>query len=340
MHGSTPCSISCRPGASPRGSSRLPATPESPGWCTFSRRPRRSTARPLLCPGSPAELSRTGRSVSGRRQAAHAPVRPLARAVAIAVTGLRAARIGPLSYRGAERTAPDAGLLLGHDRSGRAITLDDRQLSAHGLILGASGAGKSTTLLAILTAQIQRGAPVIALDLKGSPAFARELRQATAAAGRRLRVWTPDGSERWNPLATGNATQLKDKLIATERFTEPHFQRAAERHLQLALWAMIATGQTPSLELVTRTLDPKRLGALSRALPPEQAAPLREYLASLTPDQLSAVRGLASRLAIITESHTGAYLSDPARDGIDLRRALAGEEVILFSLNSSSYGKL
>ena len=39
----------------------------------------------------------------------------------------------------------------------------------------------------------------------------------------------------WNPLAHGNATELKDKLIATERFTEPHYQRAAERYLQTAI---------------------------------------------------------------------------------------------------------
>ena len=34
------------------------------------------------------------------------------------------------------------------------MLLGDEELSAHGLILGASGAGKSTTLLTILTEQI------------------------------------------------------------------------------------------------------------------------------------------------------------------------------------------
>ena len=70
---------------------------------------------------------------------------------------------------------------LGVDGRGRAVTLDDRQLSAHGLILGASGAGKSTTLLTILTDHIRRGRPVVAIDMKGSPSFARELGDAAAA---------------------------------------------------------------------------------------------------------------------------------------------------------------
>ncbi len=68
---------------------------------------------------------------------------------------------------------------------------------------------------------------------------------------------------------------------------------------------------------------------------------MREYLSSLTPDQNSAVRGLASRLAVLTESHTGPLLEPgPAERTLDLRRALSGGEVVLFSLNSSTYGGL
>src|SRR5947208_2307544 len=65
--------------------------------------------------------------------------------------------------------------------------------------------------------------------------LARPLAEAAAAAGRPFRVWSPDGPTHWNPLQYGNATELKDKLIATERFTEPHYQRAAERYVQSVL---------------------------------------------------------------------------------------------------------
>ena len=122
--------------------------------------------------------------------------------------------------------------MLGADERGRLVRLGDDELSAHGLILGASGAGKTTTLLTILTDQIRRGRPVVAIDMKGSPAFVRVLAESAAAAGRPITVWTLDGGAHWNPLAHGNATELKDKLIATERFTEPHYQRAAERYIQ------------------------------------------------------------------------------------------------------------
>ncbi len=66
---------------------------------------------------------------------------------------------------------------------------------------------------------------------------------------------------------------------------------------------------------------------------------MQDYLESLGPDQLSAVNGLATRLALLSESHAGEYLTG-GEGAIDLRRALAGPEVVLFSLNSSSYAGL
>ncbi len=221
----------------------------------------------------------------------------------------------------------ESAVVLGSDSAGAPVVLADRQLSAHGLILGASGAGKSTTLLAILVDHIRRGRPVVAIDMKGSPAFAQTLAHAAAAAGREFRMWTPEGPARWNPLQHGNATELKDKLISTERFTEPHYQRAAERYVQLALQARQEAdrGRAPTLAGVVSLLEPQRLAALVRQLPGERAAHIEEYLAGLTPDQLSAVRGLGTRLAIISESHTGAFL-EPASAALDALGAPAGFE--------------
>jgi conjugal transfer pilus assembly protein TraD len=263
-----------------------------------------------------------------------------AAALAIAISVAREV----VSRRAARAPAPPGAIVLGADQAGSPMLLSDRQLSAHGLIVGASGAGKSTTLLKILTDQIRRGRPVVAIDMKGSQLFARELAVAAAAAGRRFRLWSPDGPGLWNPLQHGNATELKDKLIATERFTEPHYQRAAERYVQtvLQVLAHARPERAPTLDDLVRLMDPRRLPSMLRGLPRPFAERVQDYLSGLTPDQHSAVRGLGTRLAILTESHSGPYLSPGAapRMAIDIREALSGPDVVLFSLNSSKYGKL
>jgi conjugal transfer pilus assembly protein TraD len=246
---------------------------------------------------------------------------------------------------GAVAARAATAVVLGADPAGRPVALDDRQLAAHELIVGASGAGKSTTMLAVLDAQIRRGRPVVAIDMKGSPGFAAALQRAAAAAGRGLRVWTPEGPGHWNPLAHGNATALKDMLVSSERFSEPHYQRAAERYLQLALQALHAAhpDRPTQLHEVVAAMEPRRLGAMLRRVPGADAERVQDYLADLTPDQLSAARGLGTRLAVLSESVAGPYLrTDAAAAGaaVDLRAALTGGDVTLLSLNSSVYGQL
>ncbi|HTX29865.1 MAG TPA: helicase HerA-like domain-containing protein [Solirubrobacteraceae bacterium] len=260
-----------------------------------------------------------------------------AAAVAAAVRGLR----GLAARERSRRPVPGQEVLLGTAGGGRRISLDERELSAHGLILGASGSGKTTALLTILEQQIRRGLPVVAIDLKGSPTFTAQLAQAAAAAGRPFKLWTPDGPGFWNPLQHGNATEGKDKLIASEHFSEPHYQRAAERYVQMLLRVLghLHPGTPATLDEVVGLMDPKRLPGLLRQLPQDLADRVQDYRQGLTSDQLSAIRGLQTRLAVITESAAGGYLKPHGAETVDLRAALEGPEVVLFSLNSSRYGK-
>ena len=241
--------------------------------------------------------------------------------------------------------ARDGAVALGRDPRGRPIALGDGQLGAHALVVGASGAGKSTTLLTILEDRIARGHPVVAIDMKGSPAFAGALARAARDAGRPLRVWTPEGPSHWNPLAHGGATALKDKLVSAERFSEPHYRRAAERYLQTALQVIIAAhpGRAPRLDEVVAAMEPGRLRALAREVALPLAQRVEDYVGGLTPDQLSAARGLGTRLALLSESDAGRWLvpgDDPASPSVDLGSALSGGEVVLLSINSSVYGAL
>jgi type IV secretory pathway TraG/TraD family ATPase VirD4 len=267
----------------------------------------------------------------------------LALAAAVVAAGVFRGARSMVRRRDAAGSRDDC-LVLGIDSRGRTVRVTDDELSAHGLILGASGAGKTTTLVTILSNQIRRGRPVVAIDMKGSPSFARELADAAAGAGRPIKVFTLDGGAHWNPLAHGNATELKDKLMSTERFTEPHYMRAAERYVQtvLQVLARARPDRQPTLAAVVELMDHRRLAIALRDVDRPLRERTQDYVAGLTPDQLSAIRGLQTRLAVLTESHTGAFLAPPTVPvaAIDVREALAGPDVVVFSLNSSKYGKL
>jgi conjugal transfer pilus assembly protein TraD len=263
-------------------------------------------------------------------------------ALAAAVAGRAAVAVARRARRPGRRPPEPETVLLGADPSGRRVALTDRQLEAHALIVGASGAGKTTTLETILAQQIARGRPVVAIDMKGSPAFASSLADAARAAGRELRVFTPEGASHWNPLAHGGPTALKDMLMSAERFSEPHYQRAAERYLQTTLTVLGAAhpGRPPALSEVVEAMVPARLAALARGVPEPLAGRAARYVAALPPDQLGAAAGLGTRLALLSESVAGPWLEPAPEGGIDLGDALDGGDVILFSLNSSTYGKL
>ncbi|MGC9220439.1 MAG: helicase HerA-like domain-containing protein [Solirubrobacteraceae bacterium] len=244
---------------------------------------------------------------------------------------------------GAAVIDPLGSVTLGRDPGGATVSVSRHALSMHALILGATGAGKTTTLMRLLQDRIARGEPVVVIDLKGSFSLRSDLQAAALAAGRSFTLWTPDGGSHWNPLQNGNATELKDKLLATERFTEPHYRRAAERYLQLAIQTAQedSPGEPATLARIVDLLSPERLAIAARRLAPDRAERLREYIATLTRDQQSAVRGLASRLAVLSESHSGPFLQ-PSSTGpnVNLRETLTGSGVVLFSLNSSTYGGL
>lgn len=85
--------------------------------------------------------------------------------------------------------------------NGGATGLYPRELQEHTLLLGATGSGKTTTLLTIIQGAADLGIPVVAIDLKGSPGFRTQLAAVTDLAGRRLVPWSLSGDGHWNPLA-------------------------------------------------------------------------------------------------------------------------------------------
>jgi type IV secretory pathway TraG/TraD family ATPase VirD4 len=142
----------------------------------------------------------------------------------------------------------------------------------------------------------------------------------------------------YNPYACGGETEIADKALAGERFTEPHYQRQAQRYLGHVVRALRENAVEVSLRAIVEHLDPDRLETLARTLPESHAAATHAYLDSLTTRQRSDLAGVRDRLAILTESDVGPWLDPQASDAeqFDLLDATRARAVVYFNLQSDS----
>jgi TraM recognition site of TraD and TraG/Helicase HerA, central domain len=208
----------------------------------------------------------------------------------------------------------------------------------HTLVVGATGSGKTVTQTWISAGAIERGMGAVVIDPKGDRALREELRRSALRAGRPFVEWTPDGDSVYNPYARGGASEIADKALAGERFTEPHYLRQAQRYLGHAVRALRDTGTEVSLHTIVEQLEPGRLELLARELPEAQAHATFAYLDSLSARQRGELAGVRDRLAILAESDVGRWL-DPRTAGverIDLLEEVRRRAVVCFGLQSDS----
>ncbi len=208
----------------------------------------------------------------------------------------------------------------------------------HTLVAGATGSGKTVTQTWILTRAVAHGMAAMVVDPKGDPAMREHVRRAALAVGRPFLLWTPHGPSVYNPYARGAESEIADKVLAGERFTEPHYLRQAQRYLGHAVRSLRASEREVSLAGLVEILDPACLEVLARGLEPVRAHAVHAYLDSLTPRQRSELTGVRDRLAILAESDVGPWLdpATPAAESFDVLEALRGGAVVYFSLHADS----
>jgi hypothetical protein len=272
-------------------------------------------------------------------RAARARLTPLA-----ALRAWSAEREGSL-WRGratggeAVRSPLSERLLLGHERDGRAVRVPFVPGGGgHTLVLGATGSGKTVTQTLIAVRAIAQGRAAIVVDPKGDAWMREQLRSAAARAGRPFLEWSPSGPSTYNPYARGAETEIADRLLAGERFTEPHYLRQAQRYLGHAIRALRACEVGVALGAIVEMLDPPALEQLLRRAPQDRAQAGHAYLDSLTPRQLRDLTGVRARLALLAESDVGRWLA-PGEDGcasFDVLQAARSGSVAYLALETDS----
>lgn len=256
---------------------------------------------------------------------------------------VRAALTGLLERYGASRAnqaLKEDRMAVGRDERGRIVSVPfGSDGGRHTLVAGATGSGKTVTQTWILCRAVEAGLAVVVVDPKGDRRMREELAESAHRCGREFLEWTPNGPAVYNPFGHGSASEIADRALAGERFTEPHYQRQAQRYLGYAVRALRGGSIAVSLRELVDQLDPERLEVLAERLSEQQAAATLDYLHSLSARQRTDLSGVRDRLAILAESDLAGWL-DPEPPGasvFDLLSAMRRRAVVYFALQVDSW---
>jgi conjugal transfer pilus assembly protein TraD len=230
-------------------------------------------------------------------------------------------------------------LVVGRDVRGLAVSIPVGYSSgSHTLVLGATGSGKTVSEAWIAGRLIEHGHGGVVIDPKGDSLLKHELLAAAERRGASFLEWTPDGPLAYNPYGVGSDSEIADKALAGELFTEPHYQRQAQRYLGHTVRVMHAAGIPVTPVSLMAHMDPGQLEASTRRIPESQALETEAYLDSLTDRQKRDLAGVRDRLSILAESDISRWLNPTGQlDALDIHRAVRDRDVVYFRLDADRW---
>jgi DNA helicase HerA-like ATPase len=242
----------------------------------------------------------------------------------------------PVPQQAPSGLKPVNGVYLGHDNlTGEPIVLGSQELNQHTFLCGATGSGKTTTILCFVDYALRNDIPLVFVDGKGDPDLAKTLASMAASHNRELQVFSisePESSWNYNPLSYGGPTELKDRLMELSEWREPYYQYMAERYLQMAFTLFEKTYDTFDLSSFIYGLAPEKLELLACRL--KAPASALNYLSGIDKKGIS---GLIDRLTLIVESQIGHLFCNEPGKTISLVDSVSSKNIVLFSLDSLSY---
>jgi hypothetical protein len=196
----------------------------------------------------------------------------------------------PMSAEG----APVLGVWLGGDqcaewKEGRWAVLPESV--AHVVALGATGSGKTETVLRLATAHLELGWRVLVVDAKEDPEPRERfggLATARGLAQDRVKLWPGNGPL---DLCRGDAAAQKDRWMACAAWSEPYYRSVAATVLSLTCYERTGAPTTPG-EFLSR-LDGQHLksawagtanGPVAAALSPQDVQGVRYRYFTLVSD--------------------------------------------------------
>ena len=139
----------------------------------------------------------------------------------------------------------------GFGRRSRVVAVPNATWQRQALVVGETGSGKTMTALTVASEAMRAGWDVYWIDGKADPEVAERFAGLARRWGVPARDGTRDAVDGWR----GGAESIVNRLLATQRFTEPYYAGIARNVLR---WAVGRRPPTSFTELVRR-MDKREL---------------------------------------------------------------------------------
>lgn len=202
---------------------------------------------------------------------------------------------------------------VGKTFSGESIAIPNRVRAGHVQIVGATGRGKTESVIVPWVLQDTIAGEVsILIDGKGDRGILQKLEQAYERAGldREKLAWLDlgdiEGSYVTNPLLYGSPQQVTDRIFSTFTFENEYFKAVSQEAALLVVRMLKGAKEVPTFQRIYELLrSDAGLTELAARLPEEDAKAcargLERYLTQATTARLEKFSGLLSQLAPFAE---------------------------------------
>ncbi len=226
-------------------------------------------------------------------------------------------------------------------KSNMLLSSEMRKMHTH--VVGSTGAGKTDSIILPLFVQdIERGYGSLIMDAKGDYETLSKIYYHVKRVGREkdflfFSLAYPEKSNTYNPLLRGNPTELKDKIISANVWTEEFYKKKSEETLLLLMKCLKEADEIATFQKLYELLsDEKKLKGLAKKVQdPRLKGIMINILAKFTLFQKD-LSGMTADLGMIAESEF-AHLLVQEKPEIDLLDAYLNKKIVYFQLNAQGY---